>query len=58
MLDYTDQMREYDEYESQQGNEDGLDTQRERRNADGRTSRQQAALERRARFAYGHDCDM
>jgi hypothetical protein len=27
------------------------------RNADGRTIRQQAALERRARFAYDHDCD-
>lgn len=29
----------------------------EPRNADGRTSREQAALERRARFAYDHDCD-
>lgn len=31
---------------------------RTRRNADGRTQREQAALERRARFSYDHDCDM
>jgi hypothetical protein len=27
------------------------------RNADGRTAQQQESLERRARFAYDHDCD-
>lgn len=28
MFDYTDEMREHDEYEAQQGDSDGLDTER------------------------------